>query len=350
MACSTPGVGHVIGSIAYAAADDNVEKKERALTILNQASRTTVVAGSGFGGFLLGGPVGAGLLASYAGTGYDVTASELTGKPRGVCVLEDAIVNHKTIRPGDFFDAVTTPLFDAGTGVNGARVCTKVVAAVKGKMQISTLENNITAQKVENPKQVVEGMRESARDLQEKVSGNTEELTKRQERLDKKQAKKNARLKRNGKPIPEKDANAATNKHTSCTMEDSRGNRSTGYSSRLTSAMGIGRDAFVKLQRAFPDIKSCMGRALNACAEHMAYEGISSEPVVTFAIQIRDGIVYGVERCKNCAEYDLGKVITDGMNGSWIPEPGYCSDALTGAPQATGLFILSIKSDQKRKQ
>lgn len=349
MICSTPGVGHIRGGIAHLAAS-NREEEERAKAILNQASRTTVVAGAGIGGFFLGGPVGAAILAGGAGTEYDLIASAITDKPRGVGMLVDAIGNKKTIRSGDFFDAVTAPLLDAGTGVTAARIFTKVQAAVKGKKQISTLEKNLEEQGVKNPKQAVGEMRKKAGDLQEKVSGNSEELTKLQEGVDKNRAKRYAKLEKKNKPIPAKDPNAATNNHTSCTMEDSRGNRSTGYSSRLTSAMGIDRNIIGKLQGAFPEIKACMGRALNACAEHMAYEGIIPEPVVTFAIQIRDGMVYAVDRCKNCAQYPLGKVITDGMNGSWIPEPGYCSDALTGAASGTGLLILTIKRDQKTKK
>ena len=135
-------------------------------------------------------------------------------------------------------------------------------------------------------------------------------------------------------------------------MIDEEGNQSIGYSRRLRDAAKIPSTDISKLQSMYPNIRNAedLSRALNACAEHMTFESCT-QPFITFAIQITDGIVYAVRRCKNCAQYPLGNVISHALHGEWVPSAlvsvpkgsHYCS---TMAP---GTLYVTLQNGQYRK-
>lgn len=326
------------------------------------------MAGAGIGGFFVAGPVGAAVLASETGTLWDVGRLAVgDGEANGVARLVKAIKDEEDLKPGEFFDSIITPVTDGAAGVAAGKMAEKLCkawdAAEENKLkdrQFKKISKEAEKNGVKNPDEFAKKVQEQATDLKEQVAKNETQLKDLQERVNENKAntlsKKNAKLERSGKPkIPtaEPDPEAHVNGHTSCMMMDEEGNTSTGYSSRLRSAAGINcfEQGVSKLCQAFPEIKNVIPRALKACAEHMSFEKCT-QPFVTFAVQIRDGIVTAVERCKNCAQYPLGTVLSDALKGEWIPDtirqnPGthYAAAGACGVLYVT----VSTKEFSKRK-
>ncbi|CAF1106129.1 unnamed protein product [Rotaria sordida] len=334
MACSTPLVGHAI-SAGYAIAG----KEEQAEKIFLQASRTTVVAGAGIVGSIAG-PAGAAAAAIEAGTIWDMTESHATGKAKGIMTVVEAIRDDKELRPGEVFDSLMTPVGDAITGVAAAKTYDKIMDARKKNQmrqqvqsennvkteQLNNLEKKITDQGVDNSKKLANDMSKKADILREQVAENESKLLEIQRR-------QRCRI---------RNPNEHVNGHVSVTIIDEYENESTGYSKRLTDASEttrFDRGPTSRLEQAQPSVTRIQGKPpLNICGEHMAYQGLSSDPVITYALQIKDGVVQCVDRCANCAQYDLGNVITDSINGtpvpfslSELPSPGsYIGAVVTG--------------------
>ena len=303
MANSTPVVGHLKGAVTGLCGDE-----ERGEEILKQATRSTVVFGAGVAGFAGAGPVGAFALGAEAGTLWDLTRAATGGPAHGVARLVTAIRDDEDLSSGEFFDSFTAPVADGVAGIAAGKTADGIYKNYKQNQQrtriqqenapkqaqINKLEKEVAAQGVNDPENVVKSMCEDAEELKSK----TNEL----------RSQGHGRKKLTG--------------NTSCTMTDEHGNRSTGYSNRLCQNLDIQRfDGDIsRLQQNFPNIEPVIDRALDCCAEHMAYEGLpNGNPNVTYAIQIRNDTVVGVERCGNCAQYPLGNVVTDSLHNEWIP-------------------------------
>lgn len=312
MACATPVLGHTIAA-GYSLAG----KEEKAERIFKQATRTTVVAGAGIIGSAAG-PAGAAALAVAAGTEWDLIDAARGKGTNGVAKLIETVAEKKEIAPGDLFDAMMVPVCDGMTGVAAAKTYDKFTTARRQNQlrqeaertngpertrQFEDLSAKVKKQGVKHPNKVANGMCKKADDLRQTVADNESQLLETEQRYHR-------------HPRP----NAHVNGHTSVTMMDEHGNQSTGYSRRLADAQGTPRlqPGTSRLEQAYPDVQPVLRRPLNACAEHMAYQNITN-PVVTYALQVKDGIVQCIKRCENCEQYPLANVITDSMNGTPVP-------------------------------
>lgn len=312
MACATPVLGHTIAA-GYGIARD----KEKAERIFKQATRTTVVAAAGIIGSAAGPPCAA-ALAVAAGAEWDLIDCVRGKGTNGVAKIIVTVVDKKEIAPGELFDAMMVPVCDGMTGVAAAKTYDKFTTARRQNQlrqeaerrngpertrQFEDLSRKVKEQGVKHPDKVANGMCKKADDLRQTVADNEPQLLETEQRYHR-------------HPRP----NAHVNGHTSVTMIDEHGNQSTGYSRRLADAQGTPRlqPGASRLEQAYPNVQPVLHRPLNACAEHMAYQNIMN-PVVTYALQVRDGIVQCIERCENCEQYPLGNVITDSMNGTPVP-------------------------------
>lgn len=227
------------------------------------------------------------------------------------------------------------PVGDGMTGVAAANIyrkCTKARQQSQLKQevqkendlktkQLEDLSKKIEKQGVKNPEEVANSMCKEAKNLKQNVTDKEPQLLKAEPRYYK-----------------DRDPNGHVNGHTSVTMMDKDGNQSTGYSRRLADANETPRfePGTSRLELDNPNVQPVMRRPLNACAEHMAYQNILN-PIITYAIQIKHGVVQCIERCPNCEQFDLGNVITDSMNGTPVPFP------LTEVP-ASGSYIGAVIS------
>ncbi|CAF3238086.1 unnamed protein product [Rotaria sp. Silwood2] len=144
--------------------------------------------------------------------------------------------------------------------------------------------------------------------------------------------------------------NEHTNGYTSATMIDKYGNQTTGYNRRLADASRTSRfqSRTSKLKQNNPTVCWVLPRPLNACAEHMVYQSILN-PIITYALQLKDGIVKCIKWCQNCDQFDLGSVITDSMDGVPVPflfieilAPGSYVGAVV-----CGTFLITV-ADRKK--
>ncbi|CAF1357907.1 unnamed protein product [Rotaria sordida] len=303
MANSTPVLGHVKGAITAIAGDERKGEE-----IMKQATRSTLVVGAGVGGFIGGGPVGAFVFSAEVGTLWDVTRAATGGPANGVAKLVVAMRDDEDLSPGEIFDCVATPVVDGVAGVaagkmadslyknnkkNQERASVQQKNAIKQK-QINKLEEKIAKQGVNNPETTVKNMCQDAEELKGKVDQVNTKTS----------------------------SNRRLNGHTACSMIDEEGNKSTGYSTRLCNELKMDRFAqqTSRLCQEHPNISPVLNRALECCAEHMAYENLpNGNPILTYAVQIHNGIVTCVERCQNCMQFPLGNVITDAIHREWIP-------------------------------
>ncbi|CAF4024371.1 unnamed protein product [Adineta steineri] len=313
MACSMPLLGHTI-AVGYRIAG----KDEKARRIFKQATRTTVVAGAGIIGFGAG-PEEAVTLAIIAGVGWDLIDIARGKEANGIVKLVEIFSRGKKLTPGEIFDAIMVPVTDGMTGYAAANAYGKYTKAREQNQlrqeaqktngpektkQFEDLLKKIEKQSVKNSENVANSMCKQAKDLEEMVAANEPKLFELEQKFYQ-------------HPSP---PNAHVNRHTSATMIDKDGNQSTGYSRRLTDASGTPRfqSETSKLEQNYPNVKSLLSRPLNACAEHMAYENISN-PIIIYAIQIKNSLVFCVKRCENCEQFDLRNVITDSMHGTPVP-------------------------------
>ena len=312
MACATPVLGHTIAA-GYGIAG----KEEKAERIFKQATRTTVVVGAGIVGSCAG-PGGAAALAVAAGAEWDLVDAVRGKGVNGVAKMIEVVAEKKEIAPGELFDTVMVPVCDGMTGVAAAKTYDKFTTARRQNQlrqeaertngpektqQFEDLSMKIKKQGVRNPEKVANGVCKQADDLKQTVADNETRLLETEQKYHK-------------HPRP----NAHVNGHTSVTMIDKDGNQSTGYSRRLADAAGKPRlqPGTSRLEQNHPNVQSVMSRPLNACAEHMAHQNIAN-PVMTYAIQVKDGIVQCVKRCENCEQYPLANVITDSIDGTPVP-------------------------------
>lgn len=329
IACSTPVLGHTIAA-GYGLAG----KEEKAERIFKQATRTTVVAGAGILGSFAG-PAGAAGLAIVAGTEWDLV-DHLRGKgTNGVAKLIDSVAEGKKLAPGELFDTVMVPVGDGITGVAAAKTYDRISTArqqnrlrqearekngPENTKQFEDLSKKIKQQGVDNPEKVSNSMCNKAKDLKKTVADNEQRLLETELKYNK---RSRGDYHRSG--------------HTSATIVDKHGNESTGYSRRLEDARGTTRfqSGESRLEKSNPSATAVNSRPLNACGEHIAYQN-TSNPVITYAVQIQNGVVQCVERCGNCKQFDLGNVITDRMNG--VPVPYLVTDV----PPAGSYFGAAV--------
>lgn len=343
IACSTPVLGHTIAT-GYGIAG----KEEKAERIFKQATRTTVVAGADIIGSCAG-PAGAAGLAIAAGTEWDLV-DYLRGKgTNGVAKLIDTVAEGKKLAPGELFDTVMVPVSDGMTGVAAAKTYDSFTRArqqnrlrqeaqeqngPENTKQFEDLTKKIKQQGVDNPEKVSNSMCRKAKDLKQTVDDNEQRLLETEVRC-------------NGRSR----GNYHRSGHTSATIIDEHGNEYTGYSRRLEDARGTPRFALgeSRLERSNPHATAVDRRPLNACAEHIAYQN-TSNPVTTYAVQIKNGVVQCVERCGNCKQFELGNVITDSMNG--VPVPYLVTDvppagSYFGAA-VSGIVLIDV-ADKRRE-
>jgi hypothetical protein len=345
MACSTPGLGHTIAA-GYRIAG----KEEKAERIFKQATRTTAVVAASIVGSGAG-PVGAAALAIAAGAEWDVVDAARGKGTNGVAKMIEAVVEKKKLTPGELFDTMMVPVGDGMTGIAAANAYDKFTKAKQQNQlrqeaqktngpekteQFEDLSKKIKKQGVKNPEKVANSMCKQAENLKKTVVDNEPQLLETEQKYHK-------------HPRP----NAHINGHTSATMIDKDGNQSTGYNRRLTDASRTPRfeSETSKLEQNHPNVRSVMSRPLNACAEHMAYENISN-PIITYAIQMKDGIVQCIKRCPNCEQFDLGNVITDSIDGTPVPfllteVPAHGSYIGTAV---SGIILISVADRRKEEQ
>ncbi|CAF1153545.1 unnamed protein product [Adineta steineri] len=314
MACSMPLLGHTI-AVGYRIAG----KDEKARRIFEQATRTTVLAGAGIIGFGAG-PEEAAAFAIIAGVGWDLIDIARGKEANGIVKLVEIFSRDKKLTPGEIFDAVMVPITDGMTGYAAANAYGKYT---KAREQNQTYHGKSKKQGTKNPEKIANSMCKQAKDLEQMVAANERKLFELEQKF------------YEHPPPP----NAHINGHTSATMIDKDGNQSTGYSRRLTDARGTPRfqSEISKLEQNYPNVKSVLSRPLNACAEHMAFENISN-PIIIYAIQIKNGLVFCVKRCENCEQFDLRNVITDSMHGTPVPF------LITEVPPP-GSYVRAIVSD-----
>ncbi|CAF1034970.1 unnamed protein product [Didymodactylos carnosus] len=349
MANSTPLLGHTI-ALGHAAAGNDEKAKE----VYLQATRTTIVAGAGLIGSLAG-PVGTVALAAEVGTGWDMCEALAGGRVHGIPKLITAARDHIELGPGEVFDIVMTPVGDGMTGLLAKQLCDKITEAraknqARNQVQkasevvlnlevskandakLEPLEKKIAEQGVDNPRELAERMSKDADVLKNTVENHESALR--------------------GNQLGRNRNNYHMNRHVTCTMIDEEGNSSTGYSSRITAATGEKRfnGDISKLEQNYPEYQSVIdGRVLGNCAEPMAYENCSN-PSITYAMQINDGIVKAITRCKNCAQYNFGTVITDWIDGEIIPlnlDDLPPSGSYIGAG-INGTVLVTIQSRKRR--
>ena len=310
-----PVVGHTKGVIHYACGD--VEGGNRAM---KSSSRTTGVIIGGIGGFAVGGPVGAAAGGVAGGAAMDGITTGIDSavhneyRPAGSIANVTEIVNDPK-NPGKWFDAVTTPAFDALTGYSAAEATMKGAARINYEIEKAPIVDKIGEASFKDTMSATEHMKQHYQAGE--VNPNTPQVT---------------TLVRD---LETNEAHIGHNKQVRSQLRTSNWQEE-GYSSKTQArkASFFEKDTPSALQEAVPDAEPPLKRDPLSCAEQHAYEKYYSsregaQPENSRAVSVRwdkkTQTYQAVERCENCQQYAdaMGNVPTDEIHGTVIPDhPG----------------------------
>ncbi|KAL2087839.1 hypothetical protein ACEWY4_016667 [Coilia grayii] len=341
LADSTPVVGHVKGVYHYLDGD-----KEHGDACMKGASRTLVVVGAGAltggigGGVALGGLAGVG-----SGFGYDVAVSAGERRPNGLIgSIDNAVESLKERDLHGFMDSA----INLGYGFTGDFLAG--AGGAKASKQLNKASQQRSALRKEIGKSATNDTVDAAKHLkkvQKKVSGEGHVCTK-------------------VKNLETGDTAYGTNERCRQQIrvnEYTRNGEASGYNSRTNAMKGrVGefpREPGILENRANERgvlieqrVQARNGgyRAVNACAEHEAFEKLQTtgadNRVRTTSVQYRDGSITTVERCDNCAQFAdlMGDVPTDRVPGITVPTRQFILDSSTravgGAAAYAGISVV----------
>ncbi|XP_062384108.1 uncharacterized protein LOC134071417 [Sardina pilchardus] len=332
---NTPVVGHAKGVVHYIAGDT-----ERGHACMKGASRTVAVAGVGaLTGGLGGGAVLAGVAAASSGVTYDTTVSiiqssgEKEKRPYGVVTAIDNAVKSAKNKDGyGLIDsAINIGYTLTGDFATGAAAGTSIRKLNKASKERRALKNTMGEKAA---KDTIGTAKKFKKEVQNNVKGDAHVMTKTKDLRTGKEAYGTS--KRCRQQIAENEFKAKGKESGYNSVTEAR----KGKVGEFPRAKGILEK---RANEVGLDVTRKVNRALNACAEHEAFENLGctgdEAPVRTVSVEYRNKGYRTVPRCDNCEQFGdlMGHVATDGPQMP-VPTRQFVLDRSLPAVKSAALY------------